>query len=115
MYPVDWRYAFDSGAFPGATNRQIGLRVNGAVLTNSERFVITGSFDAYQHSFLQARLNAGVNSITLFAVSKHGVARVDRIDDHHTRHRFRSERIDEPDRQRDAMPVECNTVLGAQR
>jgi hypothetical protein len=79
LYTVDWRYAFDSGAFPGVTNRQMGLRVNGAVITNSERFIITGSFDDYQHSFLQAQLNAGVNSITLFAVSKHGVARVDQM------------------------------------
>ena len=79
LYTVDWRYAFDSGAFPGITNRQMGLRVNGTVVTNSERFVITGSFEVYQHSFLQVHLNAGVNSITLFAVSKHGVARVDQM------------------------------------
>jgi len=79
LYTVDWRYAFDSGAFPGVTNRQMGLRVNGAVITNSERFIITGSFDVYQHSFLQVHLNAGINSITLFAVSKHGVARVDQM------------------------------------
>ena len=79
LYTVDWRYAFDSGAFPGITNRQMGLRVNGAVITNTERFIITGSFDVYQHSFLQVNLNAGVNSITLFAVSNHGVARVDQM------------------------------------
>jgi len=79
LYTVDWRYAFDSGAFPGITNRQMGLRVNGEVITNTERFIITGSFDVYQHSFLQVNLNAGVNSITLFAVSNHGVARVDQM------------------------------------
>jgi len=79
LYTVAWRYAFDSGAFPGVTNRQMGLRVNDAVITNSERFIITGSFDVYNHSFLQVHLNAGVNSITLFAVSKHGVARVDQM------------------------------------
>jgi hypothetical protein len=79
LYTVDWRYAFDSGAFPGITNRQMGLQVNGAVVTNTERFIITGSFDVYQHAFLQVKLNAGVNSITLFAVSKHGLARVDQM------------------------------------
>jgi hypothetical protein len=79
LYTVDWRYAFDSGAFPGVTNRQMGVRVNEAVITKSQRFVITGSFDVYQHSFLQAHLNAGVNSIALFAVSKHGVPRVDQM------------------------------------
>jgi Fibronectin type III domain len=79
VYTVDWRYAFDSGAFPGVTNRQMGLRVNDAVITHGERFPITGSFDDYHHSFLQVNLNAGVNSITLFAVSKHGVARVDQM------------------------------------
>ena len=79
LYTVDWRYAFDSGAFPGVTNRQMGVRVNGEVITNTERFIITGDFDVYQHSFLQAHLNAGVNSITLFAVSHHGVARVDQM------------------------------------
>jgi hypothetical protein len=70
LYTVDWRYAFDSGAFPGVTNRQMGLRMNDAVLTNGERFIITGSFDAYQHSLLQV----------------------------HTRHGFRSERTDKSDR-----------------
>jgi hypothetical protein len=79
LYTVDWRYAFDYGAYPGITNRQMGVRVNGADITRTERFVITGSFDVYQHSFLQANLNAGANSIALFAVSKHGVARVDQM------------------------------------
>jgi len=79
LYTVDWRYAFDWGAYPGVTNRQMGVRVNGAVITTSERFIITGSFDDYHHSFLQVPLNAGLNSISLFAVSKHGVARVDQM------------------------------------
>jgi hypothetical protein len=57
----------------------MGVSVNGAVITSSERFVITGSFDVYQHSLLQVHLNAGTNSIALFAVSKHGVAGVDQM------------------------------------
>ena len=79
LYTVDWRYAFDSGAFPGITNRQMGLRVNGQTVTTTQRFIITGSFDLYQHSFLQVDLNDGVNSIALFAVSDHGVARIDQM------------------------------------
>jgi Fibronectin type III domain len=79
LYTIDWRYAFASGLFPGVTNRQMGISVNGTVITNTERFPITGSFDTYQHSFLQAHLNAGVNSITQFAVSNHGVSRVDQL------------------------------------
>jgi hypothetical protein len=79
LYTVDWRYAFDSGAFPGITNRQMGLRVNGQTVTTTQRFIITGSFDVYRHSFLQVDLNAGVNSIALFAVSDHGVARIDQM------------------------------------
>ncbi|HEY3607939.1 MAG TPA: fibronectin type III domain-containing protein [Pseudonocardiaceae bacterium] len=79
LYTVDWRYAFASGLFPGVTNRQMGLSVNGTVITNTERFPITGSFDVYQHSFLQVHLNAGVNSVTMFAVSNHGVSRVDQL------------------------------------
>jgi hypothetical protein len=79
LYTVDWRYAFQSGLFPGVTNRQLGLSVNGNIITSTERFPITGSFNVYQHSFLQVHLNAGVNSIILFAVSNHGVARVDQM------------------------------------
>jgi len=79
LYTIDWRYAFASGLFPGVTNRQMGLSVNGTVITNTERFPITGSFDVYQHSILQAHLNAGVNSVTMFAVSDHGVSRVDQL------------------------------------
>jgi Fibronectin type III domain len=79
LYTIDWRYAFASGLFPGVTNRQMGLSVNGTVITNSQRFPITGSFDVYQHSFLQVHLNAGVNSVTMFAVSNHGVSRVDQL------------------------------------
>jgi len=79
LYTVDWRYAFQGGLFPGVTNRQMGLDVNGTVITTTERFPITGSFDVYQHSFLQVHLNAGVNSIGLLAVSDHGVSRVDQL------------------------------------
>jgi hypothetical protein len=79
LYTVDWRYAFASGLFPGVTNREMGLRVNGKVITTTERFPVTGSFDTYQHSFLQVRLKAGVNSISMLAVSDHGVSRVDQM------------------------------------
>jgi Fibronectin type III domain len=79
LYTVDWRYAFQGGLFPGVTNRQMGLAVNRTVLTSTERFPITGSFDVYQHSFLQVHLNAGMNSISMLAVSSHGVSRVDQM------------------------------------
>jgi fibronectin type 3 domain-containing protein len=79
LYTIDWRYAFQGGLFPGVTNRQMGLAVNGTVITTTERFPITGSFDVYQHSFLQAHLNAGTNSISMLAASDHGVSRVDQL------------------------------------
>jgi hypothetical protein len=79
LYTVDWRYAFQSGLFPGVNNRQMGLKVNGVVITSTQSFPITGSFDVYWHSALQVHLNAGVNSITQFAVSDHGLSRVDQM------------------------------------
>jgi hypothetical protein len=79
LYTVDWRYAFQGGLFPAVKNRQMGLMVNGTVITSTERFPITGSFDVYQHSSLQVHLNAGVNSITMLAVTDHGVSRVDQM------------------------------------
>lgn len=79
LYTIDWRYAFQGGLFPGVSNRQMGLKVNGTVITSTQRFPITGSFDTYQHTFLQAHLNAGANSVTMFAVSNHGVSRVDQL------------------------------------
>ena len=79
LYTVDWRYAFASGLFPGVTNRQMGLKVNGTVITSSERFPITGSFETYQDSSLQVHLNAGKNSVQMFAVDDHGVSRVDEM------------------------------------
>jgi len=79
LYTVDWRYAFQSGLFPGVNNRRMGLRVNGTVITTTQSFPITGSFDTYQHSALQVRLNAGANSVSQFAVSDHGLSRVDQL------------------------------------
>jgi fibronectin type 3 domain-containing protein len=79
LYTIDWRYAFQSGLFPGVNNRQMGLDVNGTVITSTERFPITGSFETYQHSSLQVHLNAGVNSVSMLAVSDHGVSRVDEL------------------------------------
>jgi Fibronectin type III domain len=79
LYTIDWRYAFGSGLFPQVENRRMGLMVNGKVITTTERFPSTASFDVYQHSSLQVQLNASVNTITLFAVSDHGVARLDQM------------------------------------
>ncbi len=79
LYTVDWRYAFQGGLFPGVNNRQMGLIVNGVVITYHQSFPITGSFDVYQHSALQVHLNAGVNSISQLAVSDHGLSRVDQL------------------------------------
>ncbi len=79
LYTVDFRYAFQGGLFPGVNNRQMGLEVNGIVITSTMRFPITGSFETYEDSALQVHLNAGVNSISLLAVSDHGVSRVDQM------------------------------------
>jgi fibronectin type 3 domain-containing protein len=79
LYNVDWRYAFQGGLFPAVTDRQMGLVVNGTVITRTQRFPITGSFDVYQDSVLQVHLNAGVNSISQIAVSDHGLSRVDQL------------------------------------
>jgi hypothetical protein len=79
LYTLAWRYAFQGGLFPGVNNRQMGLKVNGVVITSTQSFPITGSFDVYQLSSLQVRLNAGVNSVTQFAVSDHGLSRVDQL------------------------------------
>src|SRR5580693_6736938 len=66
LYTIEWRYAFQGGLFPSVNNREMGV-------------AITGSFDVYQDSSLQAHLNAGRNSVTLFAVTDHGVSRVDQL------------------------------------
>jgi len=79
LYNIDFRYAFGPGLFPNVTNREMGLQVNGTVVTSHLRFPITGSFATYRHSFTQARLNAGRNTITLFAVTNHGISRVDEV------------------------------------
>src|ERR1700733_7297586 len=79
LYTIEWRYAFQGGLFPSVNNRQMGVAVNGTAITTTERFPITGSFDVYQDSSLQAQLHAGRNSVTLFAVTDHGVSRVDQL------------------------------------
>jgi hypothetical protein len=79
LYNIDFRYGFGPGLFPSVTNREMGLQVNGTVVTSHQRFPITGSFATYRHSFTQARLNAGQNTITLFAVTNHGISRVDEV------------------------------------
>ena len=79
LYTVDWRYAYEGGLFPGVTNRQMGLVVNGTVITRTQRFPITGSFDVYADSALQVQLHAGTNSISQIAVSDHGLSRVDQL------------------------------------
>ena len=79
LYNIDFRYAFGPGLFPSVTNREMGLQVNGTVVTSHQRFPITGSFATYQHSFTQARLNAGRNTIMQFAVTNHGISRVDQV------------------------------------
>jgi hypothetical protein len=80
LYNIDWRYTFANGLFPGVTNREMSLIVNGVDLTDHERFTITGSFDSnFQHSILQAHLDVGANSIVMASVSDHGVSRVDTL------------------------------------
>jgi fibronectin type 3 domain-containing protein len=79
LYTVAYRYAYAPGLFPNVLNRQMGLMVNGVVITRTMRFTRTGSFDIYQESALQVNLRAGRNSVVLFNVSDHGVARVDAL------------------------------------
>ena len=79
LYNLDFHYAFASGLFPGVTNRQMRLQVNGVVVTSTMRFTLTGDFEAYQDSNIQVPLNAGKNTIVQFSVSDHGVSRVDKL------------------------------------
>jgi fibronectin type 3 domain-containing protein len=79
LYNIDIRYAFGPGLFPLVTNRHMGLKVNGVVVTTTMRFTVTGSFSTYQDSVLQINLKAGQNSFVLFAVTDHGISRVDTI------------------------------------
>jgi fibronectin type 3 domain-containing protein len=77
LYNIDFRYAFGPGLFPNVVNRQMGLMLNGVVITTTMRFTRTGNFDVYQDSSLQVRLQAGQNAIMIFAVTDHGISRVD--------------------------------------
>src|SRR5262245_7449322 len=79
LYTIDWRYAFASGVFPAVKNRHMGLMVNGTVITDAQRFPITGGFSVYQHSALQVKLKTGRNSVVLFCVTDHGISRVDQM------------------------------------
>jgi fibronectin type 3 domain-containing protein len=79
LYTVDYSYAFAPGLFPNVFNRQMGLMVNGVVITSTMRFTRTGSFEVYRDSSLQVNLQAGQNSVVLFAVTDHGVSRVDTL------------------------------------
>ena len=78
-YTMTVRYAFASGLFPGVTDRQMGIAVNGSVVTNAMHFPITKSFNVFRESSLQIPLKAGVNTLTIFAVTSHGVSRVDTV------------------------------------
>jgi hypothetical protein len=77
QYVLDFRYAFATGLFPGVTDRAMGLRVNGTVITSAMSFPVTGDFEAYADSTIRVSLNAGQNTVVLFAVSDHAVARLD--------------------------------------
>jgi hypothetical protein len=79
LYNIDVRYAFGPGLFPSVTNREMGISVNGAVVTSHMRFPITGSFSTYQHAAIEAHLVAGQNTVQLFAITPHGISRVDEI------------------------------------
>jgi hypothetical protein len=79
LYNIDFRYAFGPGLFPNVTNREMGLSVNGTVISSHIRFPITGSFSTYQHQVIQAQLIAGQNTIELFAITSHGISRVDEM------------------------------------
>jgi len=79
VYRMTVRYAFASGLFHGIDNRQMGVTVNGADITDAMSFPITGSFSKYQESSIQIPLNAGKNTVQIRAVSDHGVSRVDTI------------------------------------
>jgi hypothetical protein len=76
-YTLTIRYAFAFGLFPGVTDRPEGVRVNGVVVTYDMHFPITYSFDDYDCSSLLVPLRAGRNTIEIFNVSNHGIARAD--------------------------------------
>jgi hypothetical protein len=76
-YNLTIRYAFTFGAFPGVTDRPEGIKVNGVVISYSMHFPITYSFEDYDCSSILVPLNAGKNTIEMFNVSNHGIARAD--------------------------------------
>ncbi|MDP9002179.1 MAG: hypothetical protein M3O46_18965 [Myxococcota bacterium] len=55
LYNLDFHYAFASGLFPGVTNRGMGLQVNGAVITSTMRFPLTGNFETYRTRAFRSR------------------------------------------------------------
>jgi hypothetical protein len=76
-YRLNVRYAYDFGFFPGITDRPEGIAVNGVVITYDMHFPITYSFQNYAYSSMVVPLNAGKNTIQMFNVTNHGVARLD--------------------------------------
>jgi hypothetical protein len=76
-YTLRIRYAYAFGFFPRVTDRPEGIAVNGQVITYDMHFPITYSFDDYDYSSILVPLNAGKNTIQVFNVTNHGVARID--------------------------------------
>lgn len=76
-YQLTLRYAYASGLFGGITDRPMGVMVNGLVVTDNMHFPITNSFSNYRDSSVSLTLHAGQNEIRIYAVSDHGVSRVD--------------------------------------
>jgi hypothetical protein len=58
-------------------DRPEGIRVNGVVTSYDMHFPITYSFGDYDCSSLLVPLHAGKNTIEIFNVSNHGIARAD--------------------------------------
>jgi hypothetical protein len=76
-YTLSIRYAFQFGLFPGVTDRPEGIAANGVVIAYDMHFPITYSFEDYDYSSILVPLNAGKNTIQMFNVTDHGVARLD--------------------------------------
>jgi hypothetical protein len=76
-YTLDFRYAFQSGLFPGVTNRPEGIMVNGQVITSDLNFPITGGFETFQDLNVTVPLTAGKNTVQMFNVVTQGVSRMD--------------------------------------
>jgi hypothetical protein len=79
LYNIDFRYAFGPGLFPNVTNREMGVSVNGTVVTSHMRFPVTGSFSTYQDASIQAQFIAGKNTLQIFSITSHGISRVDEV------------------------------------